>query len=204
MTLWTAFTMAGAMLLLAVTPGPGVFATVSRALSSGFRHAAFVVMGIVVGDLIFLLFAIFGLSALASLMGDLFSLVSFAGGCYLLWLGYKILTSVPADTQIATATEDSVLSCFFSGLVITLSNPKVVLFYLGFLPTFIDLERLGAQDIVLICLIVSSVLGTTMLAYAYTATKAKQMIENRHTSRTLNRVSGVVMMGIGSMLLLRG
>lgn len=93
MSLLNIFAFAGAMFLLAITPGPGVFATVSRALASGFSNAAFVVFGIILGDLIFLLSAIFGLSAIASIMGDFFILVKYLGGIYLLFLGYKILTS---------------------------------------------------------------------------------------------------------------
>ena len=65
MTLFSILGLATAMFLLAITPGPGVFATVSKALSSGFNRTVPVVVGIIVGDLIFLMFAIYGLSMIA-------------------------------------------------------------------------------------------------------------------------------------------
>lgn len=69
MTLLNMLGLAGAMLLLAITPGPGVFVTVASALASGFARAVWVVAGIVMGDLIFLLLAIYGLSAMAEFLG---------------------------------------------------------------------------------------------------------------------------------------
>jgi threonine/homoserine/homoserine lactone efflux protein len=193
--------MAGAMLLLAITPGPGVFATVSRALASGFKQSTFVALGIVTGDLIFLLFAIFGLSALASLMGTFFIVVKYIGGLYLLYLGFKIWTSSPTDIKITTTSQNTSLSNFFSGLTITLGNPKVILFYLGFLPTFIDLERLGMGDVVTIAVIVSTVLGLTMLGYGYMASRAKQMVKSKRTGHLMNYIAGGVMMSTGAILI---
>ena len=72
MTLVSILALAGAMFLLAATPGPGVFATVARSLASGFGHATVVVAGIVTGDLVFLLLAIYGLASFAELLGDFF------------------------------------------------------------------------------------------------------------------------------------
>lgn len=72
MTIYTILAFSGAMFLLALTPGPGVFATISRAMASGFNNAAFVVAGIVLGDIVYLLFAIFGLSVIAIVLGDFF------------------------------------------------------------------------------------------------------------------------------------
>ncbi len=65
MSIISFFALAGAMLLLAIIPGPGVYAVVARALASGFKHSVIVILGIVMGDLIFLLSAIYGLAAVA-------------------------------------------------------------------------------------------------------------------------------------------
>ena len=161
MSLLNIFAFSLAMFLLAITPGPGVFATISRALSSGFLNASFVVMGIVIGDIIFLLLAIFGLSAIASILGDFFILVKYLGGIYLLFLGYKILTSKEQETNLKGIYELSWKKNFLTGLIITLSNPKVILFYLGFLPTFINLQTLTAIDIFIISTVVVVVVVAT-------------------------------------------
>lgn len=203
MTLYSMLAFSGAMFLLAITPGPGVFATISRALASGFNNAAVVVLGMVIGDIIFLLLAIFGLSAIASMVGDFFIIVKYLGGIYLLYLGYKILTSKVHETNINAITELSWKKNFLSGLLITLSNPKVILFYLGFLPTFINLRTLTAIDIVIVSTIVSVVLGGVMLTYAYSASSAKKLFKSKSSKRKMNIAAGGVMMIAGSILIIK-
>jgi threonine/homoserine/homoserine lactone efflux protein len=203
MTLLNIFAFAGAMFLLAITPGPGVFATVSRALASGFANASFVVLGIVLGDLIFLLLAIFGLSAIASILGDFFIVVKYIGGIYLLFLGYKILTAKENETNLKGIYELSWKKNFISGLLITLSNPKVILFYLGFLPTFVNLQTLSTLDIGIISLIVTIVLGAVMLAYAYSASGARNLFKSKSSKRKMNILAGSIMITAGSVLIIK-
>ena len=203
MSLLNIFAFSLAMFLLAITPGPGVFATISRALSSGFLNASFVVMGIVIGDIIFLLLAIFGLSAIASILGDFFILVKYLGGTYLLFLGYKILTSKEEETNLKGIYELSWKKNFLTGLIITLSNPKVILFYLGFLPTFINLQTLTAIDIFIISTVVTIVLGGVMLAYAYSASSAKNLFKSKSSKRKMNIAAGSVMISAGAVLIIK-
>ncbi len=203
MSLVSIFTFAGAMFLLAVTPGPGVFATISRALASGFANASFVVLGIVLGDIIFLLLAIFGLSAIATVLGDFFILVKYLGGIYLLFLAYKILTAKEIETNLEAIHELSWKKNFISGLLITLSNPKVILFYLGFLPTFINLQTLSTLDIVIISVIVTFVLGGVMLTYAYSASGARNLFKSKSAKRKMNILAGTVMMTAGGALIIK-
>ena len=203
MSLLNIFAFSLAMFLLAITPGPGVFATISRALSSGFLNASFVVMGIVIGDIIFLLLAIFVLSAIASILGDFFILVKYLGGIYLLFLGYKILTSKEQETNLKGIYELSWKKNFLTGLIITLSNPKVILFYLGFLPTFINLQTLTAIDIFIISTVVTIVLGGVMLAYAYSASSAKNLFKSKSSKRKMNIAAGSVMISAGAVLIIK-
>jgi len=134
-------------------------------------------------------------------MGTFFTVVKYIGGLYLLYLGFKIWTSSPTGIEITTTSQNTSLSNFFSGLTITLGNPKVILFYLGFLPTFIDLERLGMGDVVIIAVIVSTVLGLTMLGYGYMASRAKQMVKSKRTGHLMNHIAGGVMMSTGAILI---
>ena len=194
---------AGAMVLLAMTPGPGVFATVARALASGFVHASVVVLGIVIGDLVFLLLAIYGLAAAAGLLGGLFALVKYLGAGYLLWLGLKLWRSDDVAASATPVEESSWFANLTSGLLITLGNPKVILFYLGFLPAFVDLGTLNTADVAIIAGVVSLVLGATMLGYAYAASRARRLFRSRETKRILNRTSGSVMIATGAILATR-
>ncbi len=204
MTIYSAIGFFVAMLILAASPGPGVFATVARALASGFRPALAVIGGIVLGDIIFLLFAAFGLSMVARALGGLFFIVKLCGGAYLIWLGIKIWLKNPEP--LADGPDDHRgprWGNFVSGLVITLSNPKVILFYCGFLPTFLDLSTLTALDLAIVVGIISTVLVGVLGSYAYLASRARNMFTRRRSIRRLNRAAGGVMVAAGVTIAVR-
>ena len=77
MTLLNSLALMGAIFLLAITPGPGLFAIISRSLANGFSHAAVMVIGLILGDIIYILMAIYGLSAVASMMGEFFIIIKY-------------------------------------------------------------------------------------------------------------------------------
>ncbi len=199
MTLYSIAGLSIAMFLLAITPGPGVFITVSKALASGFKNTLPVIAGIVVGDLIFLLFAIFGLALMAEKFETIFLIIKYAGAAYLIWLGVTLWRLHPEKTEISASKKYR----FLSGLSITLGNPKVILFYLGFLPTFVDLSALNGLDIISIAFIVFFILGAVMSFYAYSASRMRQLFKNKRLQKRMNQVAGSVMIGTGSVLLYR-
>jgi threonine/homoserine/homoserine lactone efflux protein len=202
LTIYSAIGFSVAMLVLAASPGPGVFATVARALASGFRPSFAVICGIVVGDVIYLLFAVFGLSMVARALGNMFFIVRICGGAYLIWLGVKIWFKKPAPV-----TENQNIHSrggnLATGLVITLSNPKVILFYCGFLPTFLDLTALSLVDLIIVVTIITIVLAGVLGLYAFLASRARRMFTNRQAVRRLNRMAGVVMVGAGLTIAIR-
>ncbi len=187
-----------AMLILAATPGPGVFATVARALSSGFIPALWLIIGIITEDIIFLFFAILGLSVVAQAMGELFFLIKVAGGAYLVWLGLKIWRSKTIENQIEIGQKEKHwCSNLVSGLIITLSNPKVILFYCSFLPSFIDLSKLSSTDIIIVSSIVTSILFLVLSSYAFLASSTRQFLSKTKSIKHLNRATGIVMIATG-------
>ncbi len=192
------------MLVLAASPGPGVFATTARAMASGFRPALAVIWGIVLGDIIFLLFAAFGLSMVARVLGNLFFIVKICGGAYLVWLGIKIWLQKP---ELVKRQQDSATRSnwgnFVSGLVITLSNPKVILFYCGFLPTFLDLSALTIIDLALVIAIIALVLSGVLSTYAFLANRARKIFTNGRAVKRLNRAAGGVMVAAGIAIAVR-
>jgi threonine/homoserine/homoserine lactone efflux protein len=204
LTIYSAIGFSAAMLVLAASPGPGVFATIARALASGFRPSLAVICGIVLGDVIFLLFAAFGLSMVARVLGNLFFIVKICGGAYLIWLGVKIWLKKPQS--VATSQNLKVHSQWgnlATGLVITLSNPKVILFYCGFLPTFLDLSVLAFTDLIIVVAIIAIVLGGVLGTYGYLASRARKMFTNRQAVRRLNRAAGGVMVATGVAIAIR-
>ena len=204
MTVYSAIGFSVAMLVLAASPGPGVFATIARALASGFRPSLAVICGIVLGDVIFLLFAALGLSMVAQALGDMFVMVKIGGGAYLIWLGVRIWLKKPEPvTANQNRNSHSPWGNFATGLVITLSNPKVILFYGGFLPTFLDLSALTLIDLVIVVTIITIVLGCVLGTYAFLASRARRMFSNQRAVRRLNRAAGGVMMAAGIAIAIR-
>jgi threonine/homoserine/homoserine lactone efflux protein len=192
------------MLILAASPGPGVFATVARALASGLRPSFSVICGIVLGDVVYLMFAVFGLSIVARSLGNMFFMVKLCGGAYLIWLGIKIWLQTPAPI-IGNQNQQvhSQWGNFATGLVITLSNPKVILFYCGFLPTFLDLSALTLLDLIIIVMLIAIVLSAVLGTYAFLASGARKMFTNQQAVRRLNRTAGGVMVGAGLVIAIR-
>jgi threonine/homoserine/homoserine lactone efflux protein len=200
MTLLSTLSFALAMLVLAASPGPGVFATVSRSLSCGFRPALAVVAGIILGDIIFLLFAIFGLAVLAQTLGNFFIIIKLLGGGYLIWQGIKIFFSNVNLTDEKTKVMTSKSGNFIGGLLITLGNPKVILFYCGFLPTFVSLSELTLPDMFIIITVITTVLFVVLGSYAWLASSARQLLKTPLQIKKLNRSAGAIMATAGVVI----
>ncbi|MGB2983730.1 MAG: LysE family translocator [Candidatus Bipolaricaulia bacterium] len=204
MTLSVALAFALAMLVQAAVPGPGVFATVARSLAGGFRPGIGVVCGIVVGDIIYALLAVFALSTVARSLGEFFIIVRILGGAYLVWLGVKLWVREPSlATASAGIRGRSLFDGFAGGLVTTLSNPKAILFYGGFLPAFFDLSRFTMTDTIVLVSIVVAILSTVLTVYALLATVARGLFSSRKGMRRLNRAAGSVMIATGMIVATR-
>ena len=203
MTLLSTLGFALAMLMLAASPGPGVMATVARSLSSGFRAALAVIAGIVLGDIVFLLLAISGLTLLARTLGSLFIAIKFLGGGYLVWLGLRMVLSTPGFRPSTPQSRTSGAGCFFSGFLITLGNPKVILFYCGFLPTFLALEDIALTDVLIIVTVIAAVLLLVLGCYAWLASSARKALYTPSQSKWLNRTAGGIMMASGAAIISR-
>ena len=141
------------MVVLAFIPGVSVLAVSARSAAYGFTHGVFTTIGIIVGDIIFITIAIYGLSVLAELMGSRFVLVKYLGGAYLMWLGVALWREKPKAEEVEGNIESSLLSSFLTGLFITLADQKAILFYFGFFPAFFDLSTFSFFDTSIIIVI---------------------------------------------------
>ena len=147
-------------------------------LASGLRPAFAFSVGVVLGDIVLMLLAVFGLAAVAQAMGDWFVVVKIAGGIYLVWLGWKLWTSEPAEPrsdQLVAARQFR--RNLVGGFVLTLGNPKAIAFYAAFLPTFIDLRTITAADIAVIAAVIAGVLTTTNMTYGLLAARARLLVQ---------------------------
>jgi len=196
-----AFTIAYAITVL--VPGPGVTAVVARGLGGGFAGALPMIFGILVGDLAYLSFAAFGLAALATSFGGLFAVIRFAGAAYLLWMAYRFWTARPGAEQVSPKVEDT-WKTFTAGLLLTLGNPKAIVFYLALLPTVVPLERMTPTAFGQLAVIVSIVLVLICAGYAWLAASARTFFASPAAIRRLNRTAAVVMAAVAGIVVVQG
>jgi threonine/homoserine/homoserine lactone efflux protein len=168
------------------------------------RSALLHVAGMVAGDLAYLLFAVWGLSLVAQALGGLFWLLRLAGGAYLIFLGVRVWRSGAVDeTQGKSQQFKSAGSVFAGGLAVSLSNPKVILFYCGFLPAFFDLRTLGLPDLAVVVGVMSAILFGVLAAYAALAGAARRMLSGSGARRWLNRAAGGALAAAGVAIAVR-
>lgn len=200
MTLQSLASLFFAMLLLAAIPSTSVLTVVVRSLSFGFWHGSITALGILVGDIIFILFAIYGLSMIATLLSGIFIAIKCMGGIYLLIVGLTLWRTKTRPLTIERVSKSSWLSSFLSGLSITLGDQKAILFYLGFLPAFVELSRLAITDVCFIIITAIVAIGGVKLFYAYIADRAKELFQNSKARQVINRVAGSAMILTGLYL----
>ncbi|QKI89044.1 LysE family translocator [Thiomicrorhabdus xiamenensis] len=194
MTLYSAVALTISMFFLAVTPGPGVLLTVSQSLASGFRSAVPVILGIISGDLLFVLLALFGMSAVFEAFPLAFKGVQLFGVSYLCWLGWRYWSRKPRANQVFEAELSTPGARFACGFMTIFADPKVVLFYIGFLQTFISVEPIALLDAFWATSIIIGVIATVMAFYALLATQARRWFQSHTLERSLNRFAGLIML----------
>jgi threonine/homoserine/homoserine lactone efflux protein len=188
--------------VLGLVPGPVVGALVGRALFGGVRSTFGFLGGVFIGDLLWLLAAVSGLGYLAATYSTVFMVIKTIGALYLIYLGYKALRHALEKNQQFTIPKSSRKGMgFVSGLLVTLGNPKLVAFYIGFLPTFIDMETLSFQEALLASVLVPSTFALMNFGWALSASKAKSLFKSTAPIRTLNVVSGSLLVGAGIFMI---
>jgi len=182
--------------LAVATPGPGVAAIIARSLAHGFKGAPAFVAGFVVGDLVWFSIAATGLAALARTAATVFILIKWAGVAYLLYLAWRLWTA-PAE-RVTVEDDDGRQHgwrAFVASLMLTLANPKAILFFLALLPTVIDLASLDALRFAEISAAIAIVLPAVLFTYVLLAARARELFTTPKAVRRLNRSSGVAMAG---------
>lgn len=202
MSLESAITFFIAVFIFGVTPGPGVFAILGRALGSGVAACFPLALGMVLSDIIYMVLACYGLSALAEHWGGAFLLVRIVGALYLLYLGIKMWRStLRPETTDDDKNRKMTRMSLLQGFVISASNPKVILFYIAFLPTFMDLTVLTQADIILAATLTLFALMAGLMLIAFGASSARSYFRSQQGAKNFNRSAGSIMIGAGVYLI---
>jgi threonine/homoserine/homoserine lactone efflux protein len=203
MSIDSLFALFGAMIILAIVPGPAVFAIIARSFSSGKLQAFYMTVGIVLGDYIFIVLALFGLSALAEVMGTAFFIIKYLSAAYLIWLGIQLLRTKAKAIDIEASKDSSLISNLFTGLFITLGNPKAIIFYVGFFPAFINVNEVTFYDTSLIMLAATLAFGSVNMCYSLLAVKAKNTFKSPNATTVINKTAGTIMVSTGALVAIK-
>ena len=187
-----------AIIIFAITPGPGVFALLARAMTQGAMSCFTMSLGMAISDIIYLVLACFGLAVIAENWGGVFTVIRIVGAIYLVYLGWKMWKDRSHLTSKSQTTDkQSEFMSFVQGFLISASNPKVILFYIAFLPTFMDLSALSNNDIAVAALLCLVGLMIGLMAIAFSASWARRYFRSERAMTGLNRVAGSIMMSAG-------
>lgn len=192
---------AGAILVLFLTPGPVWVALIGRSLGGGFPAAWPLAAGVVIGDALWPLLAIFGMAWLVSSIDGLLEVMRWVAAGIFLVMGAQLIRHAGA-----TLSADSRLmrpgrwAGFAAGIAVIVGNPKAILFYMGVLPGFFDLGRIGAADIAAILAVSMAIPLAGNLAMALFVDRARALMASPAALRRCNLVAGWLLIGVGLVI----
>ncbi|RUM80432.1 MAG: LysE family translocator [Candidatus Thioglobus sp.] len=196
MDLLTLLSLAFATFVYAISPGPGLFAVLATSTRYGTVSAFWLSIGHTIADMLYVSIAMFALTILAQTIEQSMAYVKFFGAAYLLYIGYQqyVAKGVSFETR---SDKKSIIKLLVAGFVVGGTNPKSIIYYLSFLPVFIDLNNLTLTTEVEVL----SVVGITVLFVLSLANvlgfKLRAHLENPDVIRRVNEITGVTMMLVG-------
>ena len=200
-SLWELFLYALGMAGLWSVPGPVWVALTARALSGGFASAWPLAVGVALGDLMWPLAAILGLSWIESSYGDLLGILRWVAAGIFIVMG-ALLIRKPAGTLNPNSrlTKPGHWAGFTVGVAAVIGNPKAILFYMGALPGFFDLSRLTPLDIAAIITLSAVIPMAGNLALALFLDRARALLSSPRAVRRMTVVSGCLLIGVGLVI----
>jgi threonine/homoserine/homoserine lactone efflux protein len=196
---WLAFTAASAVLL--VIPGPTILLVLSYALGRGWAVAAPVAAGVALGDLTAMTLSMLGVGALLAGSAAFFTALKWIGAVYLVWLGVKLWRAGGGlDVEPRTAAAPRLQMAAHAWLVTTL-NPKSILFFVAFLPQFLDPARPFVPQMAVFEATFVTLAFLNAFGYALLGARARRLAADPRTLRLLNRAGGTALVGAGAAAL---
>ena len=194
----TVLLFASASIVLLVIPGPTVALVIARSLAEGRRVALPLVLGVGMGDLAAASLALAGAGTLLAASATAFAVVKWMGAAYLIWLGVKLFRAEPRVPQAGDApAAGSAWAAFRDGFLVTLFNPKGILFFVAFVPQFIRADAGYAGQAAVFALLFAALGVINGAAYALGADALRRVIRQARVLRWMNRAGGVAIAGAG-------
>ena len=196
-----------AVFIFSITPGPGVFALIAKALKQGGSACWGLALGMTMSDIAYLLLVVWGLGYIANEYQVVFTIIRWCGAAYLFYLAWQIWHApVELNTAAVAPTRSkgaSFIISYAEGMLISGTNPKVMLFYIAFLPTFVDLTVLTTEGVVLVVGLNFIALMLGLMLIAFSASKARKLFSQHKAVTRLNRITAGLMGTAGLLILTR-
>lgn len=186
---------AAAVAVAAASPGPTITALVARVLVRGTSGALAFMLGLSVGELVWLTSAVLGLAFIAKTFGLAFLVLKYAGAAYLAYLAWRMWTAPAQATDAPAPKAEHPARLFLGAVSLTLGNPKIMVFYLALLPNLIDLQAVNALGYAELVGITLTVLTLVDGGYVLLASRARKLLTSARAIRLVNRGSGALLMG---------
>lgn len=187
-----------AALILLVTPGPAVLFIVARSIEQGRAAGVTSAFGVATAGVMHVVFAAVGLSALIAQSALAFALVKYIGAAYLVYLGIRTLSDKSEPTQLQPVSEQPLGRIFWQGFIVNLFNPKTALFFLSFLPQFVDPTGNVTLQVVVLGAIFVAMAILSDSAYALAAGSVRSWLAgNVKMLRRQKQLSGTVYIALG-------
>ena len=186
--------------VFAVTPGQSVAALVARVINRGWRSVLPFLAAMWLGEIIWLTCAVAGLSHIAQTFHEAFVVLKYLGVAYLFYLAYRMWTVRVDEKEAVLPKGERAPQLFFAGLAVTLGNPKLMVFYIAFLPSIIDLAVVTPFIWLELTLTLGLALITADFIWIFLASQARRWLKSPRAVKLANRVSATVMGGAATAI----
>ena len=202
MDLATLLSLAGAAFIFGISPGPGTLAALSVSTTQGLRSGLILGAGEAVGDVVYLTMAILSLGYLSIYLEPVMIFVRWIGAGYLIYLGIMQfrLSKLELETRKQISNR---IKLFLMGFLIGGTNPKVVLFYLSFIPLFLDLANINLTTGLQIIFTVYFSVFASLIVVCVAGNQIKTWISKPSSLKILNRITGIIMIIVGILLVMK-
>lgn len=187
----------GVAIATILLPGPAVMLTVNNSIQRGLFRSFAGILGVALAILLVATISATSLGIILAGSVIAFTVVKIVGAMYLIYLGIKMWRRKETSSVHSDLQEVSLLKCFVEGFLVSISNPKAVVFFMSIFPQFIDLSQAYRPQFILLAVTFSILVVVIHSIYALFSSFAKSKLSSSRGSMVLNKVSGGVFVGFG-------
>lgn len=188
--------------VVCLTPGPAAILVVAQGISNGFRRSYWAIAGIALANSVYFALSATGIAALLVASNTLFSVIKWVGVAYLFWLGISALRSKASALTVTADPGEAVhgMRAFWQAVVVELSNPKALLYFVALLPQFVDPAKPVAMQMLVFGLTCVALDVFAYSLYAWLGSKTRRFSANAGFVKASNRAAGGLLMVAGALM----